>query len=131
MNFYLISASVLAFLVGLIHSVLGEKLIFNRLRQGHLIPTNGGSILREQHIRIIWASWHALTIFGWCVAAVLFFLADPKSTVEPKTFLAGTIIVTTLVGSLIVGVGTKARHPGWIGLFVVAALVWQGVYSNP
>ena len=131
MNPYLLSAGVLAILVGLVHSILGEKLIFKRLRQGRLIPTNGGNILHEKHIRILWASWHALSIFGWCLAALLFFLAQAKSTAELKTFFGGAIIAATLAGSLFVFVGTKARHPGWIALLAVAVLVWLGVFSNP
>jgi hypothetical protein len=131
MNLYLISAGVLAILVALVHSILGEKLIFSRLRQGRLIPTNGGNLLHEKHVRILWASWHALTVFGWCLAALLFFLAQAKSTAELKMFCGGAIIAAMLAGSLLVFVGTKARHPGWMGLLAVAALVWLGVYSNP
>jgi len=46
MNAYFVAAAATAFVVGLVHSVLGEKLIFQRLRQGGgLVPTNGGNVL--------------------------------------------------------------------------------------
>lgn len=131
MNLYLISASVLAILVGLVHSILGEKLIFKRLRQGRLIPTNGGNILHERHIRILWASWHGFAIFGWCLAALLFYFAQAKSLAELKAICGIAIIGATLLASIFVFVGTKAKHPGWIGLLAIAALAWLGLYSYP
>jgi hypothetical protein len=58
MNPYLVAAAVLAFVVGLVHSVLGERLIFRRLRTGQVVPTNGGTVLRESHVRILWLPSH-------------------------------------------------------------------------
>ena len=63
-NWLLIAAAALAFVVGLVHSLLGERLIFRRMRVGGAIPTNGGIVLREAHVRILWASWHVLTQHG-------------------------------------------------------------------
>ena len=60
MNWYFVIAAALAFLVGLVHSVLGERLIFRRLRQDGFVPTNGGKLLGERDVRILWASWHVL-----------------------------------------------------------------------
>ena len=75
MNPFLASAAVLAFFVGLAHSVLGEYMIFRRMRAGHLIPTNGGRVIGEGHVRILWASWHVLTAFGWSMAAMLLWFS--------------------------------------------------------
>ena len=58
MNWYFIAAGVLSFLIGFVHSVLGESLIFRRMRAGGFIPTIGGQLLREPQVRILWASWH-------------------------------------------------------------------------
>ena len=74
-NWLLVAAAALAFVVGLVHSLLGERLIFRRMRVGGAIPTNGGTVLREAHVRILWASWHVLTVFGWCIAALLLWLS--------------------------------------------------------
>jgi hypothetical protein len=124
MNSCLVIAAILAFLVGLVHSVLGEKLIFCRLRQGSLVPTNGGSLLRERHVRILWASWHVLTVFGWCIAAVLLWLSLPASIPRPARFIEYAVIVTMLAGAALVFFGTRAKHPGWVGLLAVAVFVW-------
>lgn len=56
MNIYFLAAAVLLILIGLVHSILGEKLIFRRMRKGGFIPTNGGPALREPHVRILWAT---------------------------------------------------------------------------
>ncbi|HRD72453.1 MAG TPA: hypothetical protein PK027_03785 [Aquimonas sp.] len=126
MNIYLATAAVLAFLVGLVHSLLGERLIFGRLRQGRLVPTNGGSLLQERHVRILWASWHVLTVFGWCIAAVLLWLSLPSSNPSSALFIEQAIVFSMLAGSALVLLGTRARHPGWVGLLAVAAFVWLG-----
>ena len=61
---YFLIAGILAFLVAIIHSALGEHLVFRRMRNGTIIPTNGGTLLKERHVRILWASWHIVSIFG-------------------------------------------------------------------
>lgn len=110
-------------LTGLIHSVLGERLIFRRLRAaGAWIPTEGGSALREPHVRILWATWHALSVIGWAVAAVLFWHFE-RSLRLPGPL--GLILAMGLLGgAVLVLVGTKGRHPGWIALSVAAVLTY-------
>jgi len=126
MNRYLVAAAVLAFLVGLAHSVFGERLVFRRLRQGGLVPTNGGKILGEAHVRILWASWHVLTVFGWGIASILLSLAFHSSGSSSTEFIEGAVAISMLCGSVLVFIGTKAKHPGWVGLLGVAVLVWLG-----
>jgi hypothetical protein len=126
MNWFFLVAAALAFLVGMIHSVMGERLIFRRMRQGGLIPTNGARLIGEGHVRILWASWHIVTVFGWGIAAILLWLAQaPPSSAH--AFVANAIVISTLLAALLVLVGTRARHPGWAGLLGVAALTWLGV----
>lgn len=125
MNRFLAIASVLAFLVGLVHSVLGERLIFRRMRQGGFMPTNGARLIGEGHVRILWASWHALTVFGWCIGAMLFWLSQGPPS-PAYAFFANAIIVATVVAAALVCIGTQAKHPGWVGLLGVAALTWLG-----
>ena len=129
MNWYFVIAAALAFLVGLAHSVLGERLVFSRLRQGGFVPTNGGKLLGEGHVRILWASWHVLTAFGWCIASILLWLSLPSSSPSPAWFIEQAVVITMLAGSALVFIGTKARHPGWAGLLAVAVFVWLGRVS--
>lgn len=119
-------AAVLAVLTGIAHSVLGELLIFRHLRQGTLVPAEDAPPLRNRHIRILWATWHLATVFGCAFAVVLARLA-----VTPQASLPGLLAEATVAayagGSLLVLVGTRGRHPGWLALAAVAALTYAGI----
>ena len=118
MNIYLQAASVLTFAVGLIHPMLGGVMVFSRLRKGSWVPPPGGNVLHQRHIRILWASWHVMTVLGWLVAAALWALAA-KPASGLRSFLLQVIIGSTSVSSARVLFATKAGHPGWVGLLGV------------
>lgn len=121
------AAASLAFIVGLVHSVLGEILIFRRLREpGRLVPTRGGTLLGEGHVRILWASWHIVTVFGWAIGALFFRLAGPFAADNLTRFAADTFAVGALAASALVLLGTRGKHPGWIGLLAIAVCAWLG-----
>ncbi len=126
MNTYFVVAAAIAFVVGLVHSVLGEILIFRRMRLRGVVPTHGGNVLGERHVRIIWASWHIVTVFGWCLGAVLWRLSLPTSPAGPAVFIEQAIVLAALVASALVLFGTLGKHPGWIGLLAMAACTWLG-----
>ncbi|MCR2806852.1 hypothetical protein [Paenibacillus soyae] len=126
MNGFFFSASIIAFAVGLIHTVLGEMLIFRKMRRNSFIPTNGGSVLRESNVRILWASWHALTVFGWGLALLLLWLARHSNHDGTYLLLVHIVAVSMLAGSALIFIGTKGKHPGWAGLLIVAILSWMG-----
>ena len=127
MNYFFVAAAAIAFIVGLVHSVFGEQLIFRRLRGwDEFVPTNGGNLLRESHVRILWASWHLVTVFGWCIGAVLLRLSWTGLAEASSEFLAQACAVAALAGSACVFIGTRAKHPGWIGLLAMAVCVWLG-----
>ena len=117
-----LAAGILSLVTGLAHSVLGEILIFRHLRNGSLVPALGAPPLRERNIRIIWATWHLATVYGLGFAVVLFRLAfgHPMSS----SLVTSAIVFASLGGAILVLVGTKGRHPGWIALSAVAALTW-------
>ena len=123
MNSYFLVAGCLAIVVSLIHSVLGEKLIFNRLRKNTIIPTEGGSKLQERHVRILWASWHIVTVFAWALAFILIRKAMPGMVGIMPSDLS-IIALTMFLSALLVFIGTKAKHPGWIGLTLVGVFIW-------
>jgi hypothetical protein len=126
MQTQLLWAAIVAILVGLVHSVLGEILIFRRMRQGGVVPTEGQPVLRERHVRILWASWHLVTILGWALAAILLMLAASAGEPLAKTALARVVIGALLTGSALVLFATRGRHPGWLALLIAAVLGWLG-----
>jgi hypothetical protein len=127
MNLYFVAAAVLLAIVGAIHTVLGERLIFSRMRVAGVIPTNGGQLLRERNVRILWATWHLVTVMGWGTAAMLYWLGQPSTGSYP--FLSVMVTVSMLTGSALVLVGTRGKHPGWVGLLGVAVLTALGQYA--
>ncbi|MBK6489691.1 MAG: hypothetical protein IPF98_23185 [Gemmatimonadetes bacterium] len=128
MNAYFAAAGGLAFMVGLAHSILGERLVFSRMRAAGLVPTQGGTVLLERHVRILWATWHVVTAIGWCLAAVLVWLSLSSVGQAAQSVIALLIAAAMGVSALLVLVGTKGRHPGWVGLAGVAVLAAIGVY---
>lgn len=124
MQTYLFAAGVLALVVGAVHSVLGEVLIFRHLRSRGLVPTMEAPPLRERHIRILWASWHVATVFGWAFGIVLLRLATLTTEDSLREIVESAAVFAFLGGSFLVLIGTKGRHPGWVGLLGVAVLVW-------
>lgn len=122
MNTWLLAAAALAFATGLVHSVMGELLIFQRLRRGTIVPSFGGGVLRERHVRILWASWHVLTLLGWCMATMLAALAVwPDS--DMTRALARLIGLGMLAGAMTVLIASRGRHPGWLAMSLVALLI--------
>lgn len=111
---------LIAGVTGLIHSVLGEILIFRRLRDGGLVPSLDAPPLRARNIRILWATWHLATVFGWAFAGILLSLAFGADDV--RALVVNAIVAAHLGGALLVLVGTHGRHPGWIALLAVAVL---------
>lgn len=123
MDVLLFSAGVLMFLIGILHSVLGERLIFRRLRQRGIVPKHGAPVLKERHVRILWASWHLVTIFGFGLAAIL-LKAGMAEDPSLSSLVSPAIAIAAFLGSLMVLYATNGRHPGWIGLLLVCILVW-------
>jgi hypothetical protein len=114
MNTYLLAAGVVAIVVGAVHSLLGEILIFRHLRNKSIIPALSAPPLRERHVRILWASWHIPTVFCWAFSALILNL----TTLERAAMFA------FFASAVLVLIGTKGRHPGWLGLLAVALLIW-------
>lgn len=126
MNIYLLGAALLLVLVGLVHTVLGEHLIFRRMRTRGVVPTHGGGLLKERHVRILWATWHAVTVLGLSLGLILWQFAQAPTPQAADTVMLMGVAVASLGSAGLVFIGTRARHPGWIGLLAVAVLIWLG-----
>lgn len=126
MQNYMLAAGIIAISVGLVHSVLGEVLIFSRLRSDGVVPTEGAPALKERHVRILWASWHIVTVFGCAIGAILLRMALPFSENVLQVFVENTIVVSMLASAALVLVGTNGMHPGWLGLLGVAVFTLIG-----
>ena len=124
MNIALTAAGVLTIVIGLVHSLLGEYLIFRRMRRGTVVPTAGQPLLRERHVRILWATWHVVTVFGFGFAAILLYSANPDAAMPLPPAAHQAIAASTALAGCLVLYATKGRHPGWLGLILVAVCIW-------
>lgn len=129
MNNYLFIAGLLCFILGVVHSFLGEYLIFKDKRnKGRLIPSKNSNELKERHLRILWATWHLASVFGWCIGAILIKIAvlESQQNTEITCYILNAIHYTMFISSALVAVGTKGKHPGWIVLLAIGLLVFIG-----
>lgn len=115
------SAGFLSIVVGFVHTILGEFLVFKKLREGSLVPTTSAPPLKERNIRILWATWHLASVFGFAMGAILIQLAI---NVETPAFIIHSIAFAMCLGGILVCYATKAKHPGWVALLIVAILCW-------
>lgn len=128
MSYAILFAGVLMCLIGIIHSFLGERLIFQLVRKDEIVPTQAPEPLRERHLRILWATWHLPSVFGFCLGILLIYLgldiALLKATIG--RFVVVLIGATMLISAALVAYATNARHPGWVGMGLVAILCLVG-----
>lgn len=107
-------AAGLLFLVGLAHSVLGERYILIRLfRRSGLPPLFGGTAFTRRTLRF---AWHLTTLAWWGLAAVLCVLAQPAVDAG----LVGAIIGVTAVVTAVIA---RGRHLAWLVFLVAGVLI--------
>jgi hypothetical protein len=132
MNTHFQIAAGIAVFVGLAHSVLGELMIFQTLRKSALprqrwenllVPSLAAPPLQARHVRILWATWHIVSFFGFALSAILYSLSLEAS---PNTYIIHAVIVAFTSGAALVLLATRGKHPGWIGLLAAAIFVYLG-----
>jgi hypothetical protein len=118
----LLIAAALLLLLGLVHSVLGERYILVRLfRRDNLPRLFGSDVFTKRTLRF---AWHLTTVVWLGVAVLLVRMAGVQTLGAPE--IGGTVAATAGVSALVALVGSRARHPAWIVFLVVAGLVWAG-----
>ena len=123
----LTTAAVLAIATGVVHSLLGERLIFRHLRRSSLVPSLPAPPLQARNVRILWATWHLASVFAWALAGLLWQLArEPGAALSARLVLSASAAAFVL-GSLLVLVSTRGRHPGWVALGAVGVLSWVAI----
>ena len=130
MNAYFVLAALIAFILGIVHSYMGEKyLISPILRSEHLIGALSGSVgLKKVALRVC---WHFATIAMWGTAATLVFLSSlPFShtsmvvaRIVSLTFAAYTVLVFLTPGLRLIHL---RRHLAWAAFLAIAVLSWLG-----
>lgn len=120
------TSAILLVLVGLMHSALGQRNLISPLLTREDFPTVLGS---QRNGRLtLWFGWHALTLFWWAQAYVLWRMADDPSraalvTLVSWAFACAVIGATALVMS-------KAKHLSWVFFLPIAILLGLAAYGS-
>ena len=108
-------AALLIALLGLAHSVLGERYILVRLFRRDLPNLFGGTGFTRNTLRF---AWHLTTMLAWGISAVLFQLSGAAS---PQA-LAQTVGWCLVLSGLLPLAFTRGRHLAWVVLFGAGGL---------
>ena len=123
----LTTAAVVAIATGVVHSLLGERLIFRHLRRSSLVPSLPAPPLQARNVRILWATWHLASVFAWALAGLLWQLAREPGAALSSGLVLSASAAAFVLGSLLVLVSTRGRHPGWVALGAVGVLSWVAI----
>lgn len=110
-------AAGLSFLLGLAHSVLGERYILVRLFRRDNLPVLFGST--EFTTRTLRFAWHITTILWWGFAVLLWQSASGEAN---PSFILIVIGFTSIAAGLLPLFITRGKHLSWIALFAIGAI---------
>lgn len=110
----LTAAAVLAISVGVVHSFLGERLIFRHLHQPSFVSFLPALPLRRRNVQILRENWHIASVFGWVIAGLLWQLAKNPGVGSSTSPALDALAAGLLASALLALVGTRGRHPGWV-----------------
>lgn len=123
MNMYFAFASALTVLIGLVHSILGEKFIINPLqRLGNLPKIFGSDQLTKHTLRF---AWHLTTVAWFGLASLMFLLS-----LRHELTICSTVIVlsVTFAASFLVSlIGSRAKHFSWLFFLAITVLLLLGL----
>jgi hypothetical protein len=108
-------AALLIALLGLAHSILGERYILVRLFRRDLPKLFGSTEFTRNTLRF---AWHLTTVMALGFSALLWQLA---SSASPQ-LLASTLGWCFMASGLLPLILTRGRHLSWVVLFAVGGL---------
>ncbi|MBA3928906.1 MAG: hypothetical protein C0521_04860 [Xanthomonas sp.] len=115
----LVAAATLMILLGLAHSVLGERYLLIRLfRRPDLPKLFGGTAFTTRTLRF---AWHLTTVIAWGLAAVVLQLQGLPDAGGRR--IALILAITLGVSGLLPLVITRGRHLSWLVLFASGGLL--------
>ncbi len=124
MNIYFLVAAALAFLMGLLHSVMGERFFLVRLLKREPLHHFGDAVYVNRTTRI---AWHLTTIAWWNAAAILIILS--LRSLDQTAFIVARIISNIfLLSGLLSLIGSRGRHLSWVIFLCISLVAWLGTY---
>jgi hypothetical protein len=119
MNILLWAAAILALLVGLAHSYLGERYILMRLFRREELPKLFGSDSFTR--RTLRFAWHLTSVAWWGFGVQLALMAGGEASVRTLALaLGGTFVLTAAVTMA----ASRGQHLAWpVFLFIGGAAI--------
>jgi hypothetical protein len=124
MSLLLAAGALLAFGIGLAHSILGERYILIRLfRRRDLPKLFGADTFTRRTLRF---AWHLTTLAWWGFAAQMALASGALSAAEPagKSPLLRAIAWTFFASAALGLAVTRGRHLAWPVFLAIAACAW-------
>ena len=123
MNLLLVIAAILTMLIGIAHSVLGERLLLGPLfRRGEVPKLLGSATFARRVLRF---AWHLTTLLLIGIGVVVLYLAMGTSGVQ-TAWILHALSATFGASTLLSLIGTRGKHFSWSVFLVIAVLLWTG-----
>lgn len=117
-------ASALCIMIGLAHSILGEKYILIRLfRKNDLPKLFGSDLFTRKTLRF---AWHITTI-SWGGFAYLLWVIEPPYE-NTADYVMHAVIGVFFLSGLISFISSKGKHLSWIVFWTIAGLAYYNLY---
>jgi hypothetical protein len=119
-SLYFVAAG-LCFILGLGHSVLGERYILIRLFRRADLPTLfGGTEFTARTLRF---AWHLTSVAWWGSGVIFCYLAQGRLS---PTSVAGILSGVFLVSAAVTLVASRGRHLAWLLFLAVGVIAFYG-----
>jgi hypothetical protein len=122
-NVLLLIGGLLSVLIGIAHSVLGERLVLGPLfRRGDLPKLLGSESFARRTLRF---TWHLTTVLLLAIGAVVMALSTASLDAQ-VIWILRVLAITFGVCSLVSLIGARAKHFSWWVFLIIAVLLWLG-----
>jgi hypothetical protein len=122
MNTYLLVAAGMSAVGGVLHSILGERLILSRLTSEGLPATLGSPLFSLRVLRLF---WHLVSVAWWGFTALLVLLASMPASGDTRR-LIWAIAFTFLASAVVSLIVSRGKHFSWGVLLMIAVATWLG-----
>jgi len=123
MNVMLLVAGLLSALIGIAHSVLGERFLLGPLfERGDLPKLLGSAAFARRTLRF---TWHLTTVLLLGIGVMVMILSLAPLDSQSACILR-VLAITFAVCSLLSLIGARARHFSWWVFLIISVLLWFG-----
>ena len=123
MNVMLLVAGLLSALIGIAHSVLGERLLLGPLfERGDLPKLLGSAAFARRTLRF---TWHLTTVLLLGIGVMVMILSLAPLDSQSACILR-VLAISFAVCSLLSLIGARARHFSWWVFLIISVLLWFG-----